>query len=303
MSQDENRSLPELDRLFQDIGYYKDSTNYKELFEFVKKFPNIAPYNAMLLHIQKPGSRYVLSATDWEKRFRRYIKPNARPLVILRPFGPVAFVFELGDTYGDDKLISDEILHPFQVKGKLPPNIFDRLIENLKTDGILYSEADHGTSSAGFIKKEKSHFQSSIFRGKKKIFVHILFNLVVNQHHSLEEKFATVIHELAHIYCGHLGTPNSKWWNDRSKLGLNEEEFEAESVCWLVCERLGIKNPSEKYLSGYLDNNRHIPKISIDTVLKAVAIIESMFRNTKPIRKEIILRIEDEKKDLFNYTD
>lgn len=63
----------------------------------------------------------------------------------------------------------------------------------------------------------------------------------------------------------------------------------AESVCWLVCERLGIKNPSAEYLSGYLDNNENIPVISIDTVLKSASKIEKMIKETKAPRKEIIV--------------
>ena len=65
-------------------------------------------------------------------------------------------------------------------------------------------------------------------------------------------------------------------------------EFEAESVCWLLCERQGIKNPSAEYLNGYLDNNGEIPKISLDTVLKAVAAIEQIReKNFSAPRKEL----------------
>lgn len=78
-----NKSVPELDKLFNEIGTYRKSDELKELFEFVKKFSHTAPYNAMLLHIQKPGSQYVASAAEWENKFNRTIKPGARPLVIL----------------------------------------------------------------------------------------------------------------------------------------------------------------------------------------------------------------------------
>ena len=94
-------NVPELDKLFEEVGTYRSSKDYKELLNFVVRFRKIAPYNAMLLHIQKPGSKYVASASDWWKRFRRKPKPGARPLVILRPFGPVAFVYELEDTEGE----------------------------------------------------------------------------------------------------------------------------------------------------------------------------------------------------------
>ncbi len=55
-------------------------------------------------------------------------------------------------------------------------------------------------------------------------------------------------------------------------------EFEAESVCWLVCERMGLHNPSAEYLSVYLKHNKHIPEISLEAVLRAVGIIEKMMR-------------------------
>ena len=40
--------------------------------------------------------------------------------------------------------------------------------------------------------------------------------------------------KLAHLCCGHLGTPNDRWW-----AGLSEQlrEFEAESVCYLLLRR------------------------------------------------------------------
>ena len=159
------------------------------------------------------------------------------------------------------------------------------------SDGVRYCEADHGPASAGFIQIEKNKTEEKIVRNKKEIWVLILYNLVVNRSHPNETKFATILHELGHLYCGHLGTPNPKWWKDRRNLKLNEREFEAESVCWLVCKRMGIKTPSAEYLSGYLDNYEEIPDISIDTVLKSVAIVESMINGSNEPRKELITTI------------
>ncbi|NHN29652.1 hypothetical protein [Paenibacillus agricola] len=291
-----NKSIPELDKLFLEIGTYRKSNELKELFEFVKKFPHIAPYNAMLIHIQKPGSQYVATAAEWEKKFNRNINPGARPLVILRLFGPVSFVFELSDTFGKAPF-PEELINPFKVKGQVANVVFNRLINNLKSDGILYSEVDHGTSSAGFIQISSSQREGKILRSKKEIWVKILYEMVVNRTHPQETRFATILHELAHVYCGHLGTPNPKWWGDRRHLDKNEREFEAESVCWLVCERRGLKNPSAEYLNGYLKDNKEIPNISIDTVLKSVAIIESMLKSNKEPRKEIVKRINEIKQE------
>ena len=113
---------------------------------------------------------------------------------------------------------------------------------------------------------------------------------IVNRKHSDETKLATNVHELCHLYCCQLGTPNPKWWGNRSPLKRAVEEFEDESVCWLVCERREIKNSSAKYLSGNLDHNYDIPNISIDTVLKVVASIESLIKGVCKPRKELIIR-------------
>lgn len=289
-----NMRTSELDKLFLEIGTYRKSTEFKGLFEFVKKFPYIAPYNAMLIHVQKPGSEFVASAAEWNRRFNRKIKAGARPLVILRPFGPVAFVFELGDTYGTDPF-PEYLLNPFKAIGQVAERNYIQLVDNLKSDGILCSEVEHGTASAGFVSINKSKQEERILRGRKEIWVKILYNMVVNKTHPLETKFATILHELGHIYCGHLGTPDPKWkgWVDRRHLELNQIEFEAESVCWLICERRGLKNPSAAYLSGYLDNNEKIPDISIDTVLKVTGIIESMIDGVREPRKEIITFVKD----------
>lgn len=89
-----DKEVKALDELFQEVGVYRHSKDLKELFDFIKKFPKIAPFNAFLLHIQKPGSQYVASASEWREQFNRTIKPGARPLVILWPFAP-----ELGHLY------------------------------------------------------------------------------------------------------------------------------------------------------------------------------------------------------------
>ena len=288
--------IPELDKLFTEVGAYRKSSEFDELFAFMKKFPRIAPFNAMLIHIQKPGSDFVASASVWKKRFDRDIKAGARPLMILQPFGPVAFIFELGDTEGED--FPEALLNPFKVDGEISGIDFNYLVNNLKCDGIAYREIDHGTSSAGFIQnvsKNDAKRELLIATAKKKTWVQVLYDLVVNRNHSQTTSFATITHELGHLYCGHLGIPDLKWkgWKDRRNVSKNSCEFEAESVCWLICERMGIKNPSAEYLSGYLKNNNEIPDISIDSVLKAAGQIESMIIGNKEPRKEIVMRTED----------
>lgn len=288
------KSIPELDKLFQDVGTYRSSKDFKALVDFIKKFPKIAAYNAMLIHVQKPGSTYVASARDWDTRFRRWIKAGARPLVILRAFGPVSFVFDLSDTDGSSPF-PDELLNPFRVSGKISERNFRLLTSNLIKDGIQYCEADFGTTQAGFIRTAVRDMTFNLVEPRGTTGLKILYEMVVNRNHADETKFATILHELGHLYCGHLGTPYTKWWADRRSNDINAIEFEAECVCWLICERLGIDNPSAEYLSHYLNDNDCIPDISMDAVLKAVNTIEGLLCSPKKPRKEIVLWKDDKR--------
>ncbi len=94
------RSL--LDQLLSDSRLYTQSKDFKDLLDFVARMRNFAPFNAMLLQVQKPGLRFAASAHDWKVRFDRKPKEGARPLLILWPFSPVALVYDVVDTEGRD---------------------------------------------------------------------------------------------------------------------------------------------------------------------------------------------------------
>mgnify|MGYP001164815716 CR=1 FL=1 len=278
--------IPELDKLFEDVGTYRKSAEYRNLLDFIKRFPKMAPYNAMLVHIQKPGSQFVASAHDWKVKYGRRPKVGARPLVILRPFGPVAFVFELNDTEGAP--FPEALLEPFKAEGNITENKLEDFKSSLLYEGVTVVEQDYGTSMAGFVGPIEETFKYKTMN-KSELF-YVFFSIVVNRNLKPSEKMATLFHELGHVFCGHVYQPKAKWLPQRCFLSKNEKEFEAESVSWLLCERLGIVNPSSKYLSGYLDSNEEIPSISIDLVLKTVGLIESIMSGRKTLRKELLVK-------------
>lgn len=201
--------IPELDKLYSEIRSYRSTKEFKNLLDFIIKFKELGAYNAALVYRQRPGSKYVATPSIWRNKFSRYIKPGACPLVILRPFEPVEFVFELADTEG--KPVTEEILHPFKPEGEVLDVQYYSLIDNLKSIGIGLFEGEQGSSSAGFCTVEHWKRKETIERNNKKIQMKILYDVVVNKNHSREEKFATILHESSHILCGHLGTPNPKF--------------------------------------------------------------------------------------------
>ncbi|PEN04739.1 hypothetical protein CRI93_14615 [Longimonas halophila] len=67
-----------------------------------------------------------------------------------------------------------------------------------------------------------------------------------------EEQYAAFAHEMAHLFCGHLGSTETDWWPDRRSLTPAQREIEAESVAYLVCRRAGLHSLSERYLYRHI---------------------------------------------------
>ena len=61
------RSL--LDHVLEDARLYKTSQDYLDLLGFVAQMRSFAPFNGLLLQIQKPGLRFAASKHDWRERF------------------------------------------------------------------------------------------------------------------------------------------------------------------------------------------------------------------------------------------
>jgi hypothetical protein len=289
---DRNAARRALDDLFSNARQYNSSSAFRELIDFVARFRFYSPFNAMLIHIQMSGAKYVAPAHRWRRDFRRRIKAGARPLVILQPMGPVMFVFDVAETEAlpDAPPLPAKVERPFEVRRGTIGNELTKTFESAKRDGISITETSAGSQSAGSIRiapaGQTLRFLTKLKPEPQYAIVPRRYELLLNSNLSAEARYATLVHELAHLYCGHLGTPNDKWWPDRRGLRHSAEEFEAESVCYLVCERLGISNPSDEYLAGYLRNNEEIPPISLDGVMKAAGLIEQMGRVRLGARQE-----------------
>lgn len=265
----------ELDMLFEDVKSYRSSSYYKELMAFCARFKQLAPFNAMMVKIQRPGCNYLLTSRQWFKIWHRRVKPNARPVVILS-FQPVSYLFDLSDTEpidgdlsGDEKIL-EAIKKQYDTKQEVKKKDLDILIDNLPSLGIAYTDGFRaGAGYAARIELLTNPREISIPINKKdsiKYNAHYLIS--VNETLSVGARYASIMHELGHFFCRHLIPPyGTDWWNVR-RLPHADKEFEAESVAWLVCERLNINNPSKEYLAGY--HAEMIPNnVSIDHIFKA----------------------------------
>ena len=260
---DAARSL--LDQLLTDSRLYTQSKDYKELLDFVVRLRNFAPFNAMLLQIQKPGLSYAASARDWRELFGRTINEGARPLVILWPFGPVAFVYDVQDT--DGKPLPEDVAS-FFAHGSIDEKRLTSFIPLMKKKNIDWLWIDVGDQWAGsiqVIKRATKDKEATQYR------------MHINRNHLPAVQFATLAHELGHLFLGHLGA--DKALNvppQRHQMDHAQVELEAESVAFLVCARNGVTSKSETYLKDYVKENITIDHIDIYQVMRAAGQVETL---------------------------
>lgn len=279
-----------LDELFTLTSQYRASRLYAQLLRFTARFRQYSPYNALLIHAQMPGATYVAPPSRWLAEYGRLIKPGARPIVALRPRGPVFFVFDVKDTEPgpNAKTLPESVLSPFAARGRPVDAQLCLVTANSRRDGVRVSIREEGSQSAGSIRLAASDAQFLTFdygvRKPRRTRVPLRYELLVNRGLATESRFATVAHELAHLYCGHLGTTDDRWWPDRRNVPSDATELEAESVAYLVCRRFGVDSASAAYLAGYLRDNKQLPEISLERVMVAAGLIERMSTRAMPPR-------------------
>lgn len=254
------RSL--LDQLLDDSRLYESSAEYLNLLNFVIRLKGFAPFNAMLLQVQKPGLMYAASRADWLEKFGRVIKHGSRPLLIMWPFGPVALVYDVIDTEG--KALPEDV-NTFVADGDVNEQILSAYAAKLNKRKIKWNDVDAGDGNAGAI--------SVVFRGTKSDEKN-RYRLSINKNHNPNTRFATLAHELGHLFLGHLGDDRHLKIPNRSSLIHAQVELEAESVSYMVCSRNGIRSKSEAYLHHFVKNTAIVKNLDVYQIMRAAGRVE-----------------------------
>ncbi len=299
-SERESRNL--LDRLFEEVRSFHHAKEVRALFDYCIRMRNLSSYNAALVYTQQPGNQLVLSAKQWGNE-QRLIKPNARPLIILLPFGPVGFVYDIADTlpecnteeeFEKQRLIDKYLNHPFQSEQNDLFGYKDSkyiLARNMPLYGIVTESMNRGSSMAANIRYyDKANVQIPIKKDHT-VNYHSLYWVGINNDLDEAQQLASLFHELGHLFCHHLPTPLKKY--KQRALGTKSEEFEAESVSYLVCSRLGIKTRSAEYLAGYKDDDK-IPHVSFENIFHAVNTIENMLKSKLSYKEGYLYKFDEE---------
>lgn len=274
-----------VDELFAATKEYASSARFRELLEFAGRFRQFAPYNAMLIYLQRPGARFVLSPRDWLKKYNRVIRKDTRPILVLAPHGPRKCLYDVGDTLPQSGVLFDsfpsELSKPFENESTqpVPPGMLRIMVDRLACLGICYGTMQTGSGLAAKIEAGGAgdpdlHIEVS---GGRTIRWQPVYSIRVAEGVSDTVKFCSIVHELGHLFCRHLKDGYAGRTPGFRDISHAASEFEAESVAWLVARRLGVESPSDRYLADYLEHNGEIPpETSVEEILRAAYRVEQI---------------------------
>lgn len=273
-----------IDELQQLAEKFRTSDEFKKMLNFVARFHYLAPYNAYLVQLQRPGASLVLNIERWRKYGWRPTT-NAQNLITLFPFGPIECMYEVSDVEKIPDMThtpADDILKDLQrglnvAKGEVDPEEWFNLLFNLRQYGIRIDLHFNASNAyGGYIMPDDGEHELPVVLNADgdAIDAPAVFFISVNADHDRANQFHTICHELGHLFCRHQSySPELQ----RQKLPLEQKEFEAETVAWLVSKRHGVSNPSEEYLAEYMEDGM-VPECSVDRILRAVNEIEKMLK-------------------------
>ena len=274
-----------IDELLADAQAYESTTRYAELLTFLGSFRSYSAFNALLVNTQRPGARYVAPASRWRRDHGRVLRPGAQAIAILRPRGPVMFVYDVSDTEGLDgaPALPREIDDPFNVTWSVQvDSILEMTLHNVARDGVRVTMARHGSELAARIRPATTlgtvKFSTGPRHQRVQHDIPLAYEMELNERLRPHALYPTVCHELAHLYCGHMGPSDQGNWPNRRRVSREIAELEAESIAFVVARRLDSTVIFPPYLHGYLQAEPRMPPLRLTSVLRVVHEIEEMGR-------------------------
>ncbi len=256
-----------LDWLYKSSQEPPEIRKYIQGLESIANLKNHSMFNRFLILKQRPGAKYVLDPKQWAEKHERRPKPNAIPIIYFINYGPYKYVYDYSDTIGD-KSINTNLFSVKQKEAIVDAMTISQLVTTLENRfRIQVKYVDLGITNFGNVARIK------MYSSKKNIKAFlgdelVDFSIHVAKHLSPPEQLAVICHELAHIYCGHIGEVSREYENKngekqkeiifegRADLGKGTEEFEADAVSFLILSSFDLYPNSDEYIKGYLSKQK-----------------------------------------------
>lgn len=260
------------DQISAAVENINTDTDWLKYLEFNSKFYNYSARNILLIYMQKPDASFVKGFKAWHE-LERYVKKGAKGIAILAPCikkikankdkteqgsqgdqaedeqeklvgFTVKYVFDISDTDGNDEHI------PVLIKG---------LSGNSEQEKSLYEQLK-------VVVNQDHQVQEITGIGGKGYYNIKLGDIAVRSDLDYRQKVKTLLHEYAHAIDYQM--------NPAKNIAKNRRELVAESVAYVVSDRLGVDTSSYStgYIKSWLKNKSELKQI-VDTVQKISLII------------------------------
>lgn len=270
------------DELFASMPSLRRGRSLLQLLERMARFRAYGPYNALLVALQRPKARHVLTPRAW-KGCNREVKAGAAPIVLLRPFAPVVYVFDVADTRvirGKVDRLPAACAEEGEAKptSPVPEALVGRLLARLPWWGIRHETLPTGPAETGELYlAEPVEPEIPVFvRGGDVVSWRPAYVLGTRVDVGPTERFTALVGALARLFCHHLRCGYERGWGGGRELSADVELFEVDLVVWLVCRRRGVASSVYGRLAQTLATNEPTPEFNPDIVLEAVSEVERM---------------------------
>lgn len=204
------------DRLFRENSY--------EEFEAFCRFNlfhhhHYKPFNCALIMAQRPGARNVQTERAWNNRGYA-LKPEAIPIVIMQVNGPVTLVYDEEDVYSiEPQLEAVSSYQPENPYDDKPPLLIGAatltnwiaLVQKKGIRTALTRMGDRQHGKAELLSPPIPLTYTETEDGTEKDHtVQAHFQITLSISRSAHDQALTLLHELGHLYCGHVSGTRTK---------------------------------------------------------------------------------------------
>ena len=280
-AQEDGERRKGVDELLAVVDEYAQPQRFLKLLARIAHFRDYSPHNALLIALQRPSARYVLTPRKWLS-LGRCVKRGACPIIALRPFSPVMYLYDVSDTKvlsgradGFESSWAEQAARDPETD--VPPETLQTLLDNLPLWGISHGTFPMGPSlSVELHVANEADADLELLVDGNVVTCRPAYVLHTREGAPDTVVFTALVQALARIFCHHLRCGYERGWENSRHLSPEVEQFEIQAVSLLVCRRLQVASPSYSFWDDCAFERREVPQISLDTVCDAVTEIERM---------------------------
>ena len=268
-----------LEAINKKVADFQQSDEYLKYLKFCSGFRNYSWNNRILIWMQNENASMCAGMKTWNEKGRK-IKKGEKALKIYVPLiGKAYTTNEAGEkveklnSNGDPakRIYGFKMANVFdisQTEGEELPTLKIKNLEGKVENFDDYIKLATKTLPEGYsflIDDEEGHGEKG--------YTNFRLQQVVVHRNEEQQMFKTTMHELGHVLCEH----------DKRILDRDQEECEAESVAYIVCNHFGIDSSeySMRYIGGW-KGNKELVNDSLKTIVNvADKIIDAIEGNEK----------------------